>query len=242
LITELLEFNRIVGFTGNYGSGKTELAINFALYHSTLNKTFIVDLDIVNPYFRCREAKVLMNASGIEVVIPEGENVYADLPIIVPQIKGVIERVEGSVVLDIGGDDVGARVLSHLTDSLEQDELDLLMVLNANRPNTNEKSGVIKIMREIEKACKFKITGIVCNTHLINLTTKETILDGYELALEVQKETGLPIKFIAIEESIIDKFDENEFDYPIFPIRRFMLSPWETSTVNKELVNAKSAN
>lgn len=237
-----MKFKRIVGITGNYGSGKTEIAINLALYLSNLRKTFIVDLDIVNPYFRCREAKELMHSRGVEVVIPEGDKVYADLPIIVPQIKGVIKRVEGSVILDIGGDDVGARVISHLTDSLKQQDLDLFMVLNANRPHTDKKNGVVKIMREIEEASRYKITGILCNTHLINLTTKETIMNGYELALEVHEETGLPIKFVTIEESILDMFDEKEFDYPIFPIRRFMLSPWETSPVNKELVDAKSAN
>ena len=238
-----LDLKRIVGLTGNYGSGKTELAINLALNIAKQNKkTFILDLDIVNPYFRCREARHLMKAHNIEVIIPEDDKVYADLPIIVPQIKGIIKREEGSVILDIGGDDVGARVLSHLSDSLNQEELDLFMVLNANRPFTEQKKGVIKIMREIEDASHYKITGILSNTHLINLTSKETIINGYKLALEVEETTGLPIKFVAIEERLLDSFTEDEFKYPIFPIKRYMLPPWENDPGEKELVDAKSAD
>jgi MinD-like ATPase involved in chromosome partitioning or flagellar assembly len=238
-----LDFKRIVGLTGNYGSGKTELAINLAISLANQKiKTYILDLDIVNPYFRCREARDLMKSRGINVVIPEGDKVYADLPIIVPQIKGTIKGEDGTVILDIGGDDVGARVISHLTDSIKQEELDLFMVMNANRPFTEKRGGVIDIIKEIEDASKYKITGILCNTHLIELTTRDTIIDGYNLALDVQKETGLPIHFVAIEEKLLGLFSEKEFKCPIFPIRRYMLPPWESSLKSKELVNAKIAD
>jgi len=238
-----LELKRIVGLTGNYGSGKTELAINLALFLATQRKDInIIDLDIVNPYFRCREARELMKSQGIRVIIPEGDQVFADLPIIVPEIKGAVKSKKGTLILDIGGNDVGAKVLSHLSDSLMQDEFDLLMVLNGNRPFTETKDGAIKIMDEIENSSKFKITGILCNTHLIEFTTRETIMDGYKLACEVKEATGLPIIFVAIEEKIVSLFDEGDFDHPIFPVKRYMLPPWGDSKESKEYADAKSAN
>jgi hypothetical protein len=238
-----LDFKRIIGFTGNYGSGKTEIAVNYTiLCADNKKKTYILDLDIVNPYFRCREARDLMTSLGINVVIPEGDKVHADLPIIVPQIKGTIKREDGNVILDIGGDDIGARVLSHLSGTLLQEELDLLMVLNGNRPFTDQVSGAVKMIHEIEAASSFKITGIVSNTHLINLTTKDTVLDGYKLALDVEAKTRIPIKFVSIEEKILHHFTGAEFSHPIFPIKRMMLPPWDTDMMNKEQFNAKSNN
>jgi len=110
--TDFLSNDRLVMVVGNYGSGKTEIAVNIAIEMAQMGMSVsIADLDIVNPYFRCREAQALMEAHGIRVVVPPGSQAAADLPIIVPQIKGMLRPSEGTVSLfDVGGDPGGARL------------------------------------------------------------------------------------------------------------------------------------
>ena len=117
-VTPELPKNHVILFTGNYGSGKTEVAVNYASWLAREGKRVqIADLDLVNPYFRVREAREPLEKLGIEVVAPAGDYHSADLPILLPQVKGLIEHPKGYTILDVGGDNVGATVLSALTTS-----------------------------------------------------------------------------------------------------------------------------
>ena len=135
-------------FTGNYGSGKTEVSVNFTLgLASREPEVSIVDLDVVNPYFRCREAIQPMEEAGIKVIVPRGETFASELPIILPEVKGAMARDTGRLVLDVGGDDVGARVLASFGPVLRSERADLIMVLNARRPFTDTVDGALRIIR-----------------------------------------------------------------------------------------------
>jgi hypothetical protein len=227
---------RIIIFAGAYGSGKTEVAVNYALYLASSGDSHvsIADLDIVNPYFRSREAAVEMEAHGVNVIMPHGDHCSADLPIILPEIKGIIERSDGPVVLDVGGDDLGARVLSSLADSFAPGEYEFLMVLNGSRPFTSDVSGSIKMIREIEKSARLKFTGIVSNTHLIGETTTRTIIDGYNLAREVARKTGIPVVFVSAMEEIVSQLNPGTVTTPVLPLSRRMLKPWEQRSGSTE--------
>ncbi len=128
---------------GGFGSGTSEVAVNLAVYLRTLGPepVAIADLDIINPYFRSRQAADQLRKLGITPINPSGSHAYADLPIVLPEIKGAIRRKEGWLVLDVGGDDDGARLLSSMADAFEVNGYDMLLVLNANRPFKADLAG-----------------------------------------------------------------------------------------------------
>lgn len=215
---------------GGYGSGKTEIAVNLSRYlaNTTSGKVAIADLDIVNPYFRSREANQALEALGVRCINPTGGEFYADLPIILPEIKGAIERRDELLVLDVGGDDAGARVLGSLADSFEAGAYEMMIVLNGNRPFTADVDGCMKMIGEIEQSSRLKFTGIISNTHLLEETTARTVLDGLELAQEVSSRTGLPVRFLAGLGTLLGTSEFDDVDLPMLPLQRLLLKPWES--------------
>ena len=228
---EYLPEEPIVLIVGNYGSGKTEVAVNLAIRLSAQQDVSIADLDIVNPYFRCREAREEMEGHGIRVINPEGEYVAADLPIILPEIRGAVRGGKGTLIFDVGGDDVGARVLSSLADVFVDRPYIMLQILNAKRPFTHTAEGCLKIGREIEAASRLRVTGLVSNTHLLEETDAETILEGLRLAREVGAGAALPVSFVTANESLRGGFDAAEAGCPVLWIKRRMLPPWKLKSM-----------
>ncbi len=219
----------ILIIVGGYGSGKSEVAVNLARYlaENFSDNVSIADLDIVNPYFRSREAEEALKAINVTSLIPRGSYKYADLPILIPDVKGAIEQHAGKVVLDVGGDDVGARILSSLADAFEAGKYELLLVLNKNRPFTGDVPSCVKLMNDIEASSRLKLTGIISNTHLMTETTPETVLEGLELSRAVSKQTGKPIVFLSAERGILEKIDPRAVDVPVLELHRMLLKPWE---------------
>jgi len=222
-----LDLKPVVLFIGNYGSGKTEVSVNFAVNRRAAGQQVqIADLDVVNPYFRSREVRDLLEAKGIEVILPDQQLMNADLPIVVPQIRGLIKQPKGTAILDVGGDDVGATVLGSLHDELSTSPHDMLQVVNISRPFTETADDTLIITREIEAAGRLKVTGIIGNSHLMDHTTVETIYRGYEYTMQVANSLNLPVRFITCEARLMDELRTEEFDCPVLPIERQMLPPW----------------
>lgn len=229
-MSESLEYfldQRLLLIVGNYGSGKTEVAVNLAIHLSNQGPISIVDLDIVNPYFRCREARQEMEGFGIRVINPEGDYFAADLPIILPEIRGAVLQDNGTLILDVGGDDVGARVLSSLADVFTDRPYCMLQVVNAKRPFTGTVDGCLKIRSEIEAASRLRITGLVSNSHLLEETDSRTVLDGFSLARKVGERAGLPISFVTANEDLRDELSIDQLGCPVLWIKRRMLPPWK---------------
>jgi len=218
---------RVTLFTGNFGSGKTEVAVNYSRALADQQKTVrLVDLDIVNPYFRSREATDALDPQWIEVISPKEENFWADLPIILPEIRGIIQRSDHRAVLDVGGDDVGARVLSSFADLFKKDEYMVLMVLNKNRPFTDTPEGCVKMIKDIKQASRLTVGGLVSNTHLMEETTVDMILDGVKMAKEVSGKTGIPLVMVSVEKKFLRALKNHKLKYPVLPMERIMLPPW----------------
>ncbi len=221
---------RVIIFTGAYGSGKTEVSVNFTMGLAGREPELaMVDLDIVNPYFRCREAVEPMEAAGIQVIVPRGETFASELPIILPEVKGAMTRTTGRLVLDVGGDDVGARVLASFGPALRGDQVDLLLVLNGRRPFTDTVAGALRIIREIEGASRLRVTGLVSNTHLMDETTVEMVREGVELAEAVGAEIGAGVRFVAAMDEVARAYQEAPGGgppLPVMPMVRRMLPPW----------------
>ncbi len=219
---------RLVMIVGNYGSGKTEVAVNLCLQLAQAGRRVqIADLDIVNPYFRCREARALMEQHGIRVVVPPGAQAWADLPIILPEIRGLLHPPEGTItIFDVGGDEAGARALASLRTSVGEGEYELWQVINAKRPFTDTVDGCLAMRHAIDDSSRLSITGLLVNAHLIDQTTTETVLDGWRLAQAVAAGASLPVRAVAVMAHLADAPELRVMDAPLLRLERHMLPPW----------------
>lgn len=218
--------NRIRIIIGHYGSGKTEFSINYAMKLSQMDKKVaLVDLDVVNLYFRSREKAEFLESQGIKVI---GSSIKAnalDIPAISADVLTAFQDTKYDAILDIGGDPAGARTLGRYHEYLYEGNYDMFFVLNANRPETQTVDKVIEYMKNIEETSRAKITGIVSNTHLLKSTTVEDVLRGYKLATEVEEASGIPLRYISVLENLVPEIPEDLQD-KIFPVNLYMREEW----------------
>ncbi|MFC1828526.1 cobalamin biosynthesis protein CbiA [Thermodesulfobacteriota bacterium] len=218
----------IVVIVGNFGSGKTEVAINLAVNRKLAGLDVrLADLDLVNPYFRTREARKALGELGIEVVLPPDEYLQADLPVLSPMVSGMIRQPSQLTLLDAGGDDVGATVLASLSDSLRGKDVNMFQVVNPFRPFTETVSGCLKIREEIEGAAKMTINGIIGNANLIDETTVDDLYRGYDFIQDLSSTSGLPVKFITAVTDLLPRLDKNRISCDILKIERQLVPPWK---------------
>lgn len=223
-----IELKGVVIIVGNYGSGKTEVAINLAAYHKHAGMNVrIADLDVVNPYFRTREAKGQLADLGIEVVLPPEQYLQADLPILSPEVAGMIRKPGQLTLLDAGGDDAGVTILAALENELNKISPRVLMVVNPLRPFTETREGCLKIRDAIETASKLTVTGIVGNANLIDETVPDDIYNGYSFVRDLSEHSGLPLEFITVTRALMPSVDLHRFACPVLPIDRQMVPPWQ---------------
>ena len=223
-----IDFKGIVVIVGNYGSGKTEVSINLAVNRNRSGiDVRIADLDLVNPYFRTREARGLFSKLGIDLVLPPEKYLQADLPVLSPAISGMIRRPGQLALIDAGGDDVGATVLASLADSLKGKPVKMLQAVNPFRPFTDTVKGCLKIRDEIENASKLVINGIVGNANMIDETTVEHIYKGYDFVRTLSEKSGLPLEFITVAKNLMPQIDIKRFSCPVLTIARQLVPPWK---------------
>jgi len=214
-------------FVGHYGSGKTEIALNAALELAGSGSSLaLADLDVVKPYFRSRSARAILDAAGIELLAPTGANVHSDLPIIVPQIRSHLRQDHSRLIMDVGGDDVGARVLGSLSDVIPRADTDCVLVLNFRRPGTPDPQNAVTVIREIEAVGRLPVSGLISNTHLMDETTPEVVVDGYRRALETARLADVPLVAVTVADGLIEELDESKFECPVVAMRRIVLPPF----------------
>ncbi len=225
----------IVIISGNYGSGKTEVAINLAGYRKQQGiDVRMADLDIVNPYFRTREARKQLAELGIEVVLPPEQYMQADLPILSRSVSGLIRNPSALTILDVGGNNVGAMVLAALADSFQSVPYTMLQVVNPFRPLTRSLEGVLKMKQEIEKASRLTISGWIGNANLIDESSMESVLTGYAFMKKLSESTGLPLTFITAPAYLLPDLKPEAFSCPILPIKRQLVPPWKQAVRLRE--------
>lgn len=222
----------IIIIVGNYGSGKTEISINLAVNRKLAGiDVSVADLDLVNPYFRAREARKQLSELGIGIILPSDKYLQADLPILTPAVAGLIRKPSKLTILDVGGDKVGATVLAALADALDGKRYRMLQVINPFRPFTETLKGCLKMKDEIEKASRMSISGIIGNANLIDETTVDVIYEGYAFVSSVSGETGLPLEFITVSSRFSDEIDMKRFSCPVLKLHRQLVPPWKKAAV-----------
>lgn len=217
---------------GHFGAGKTEIAVNLAFgWQARGQQVSVIDLDLVKPYFRSRLLREDMQAKGIALVVPENDRFYADLPILVPEARGAVGQAVAThrrIIMDVGGSDVGARVLGALPGLSDPALTDVLFVVNGNRPFAESPAAVIAMLRDIERVSRLRVTGLVANTHLMEESTPEIVAAGLSLADEVFAGTGIPVRFAAMLERLGDGVETlNHRHLPWLPLTRLITTPLE---------------
>lgn len=216
--------HRLTLVTGHYGTGKTEFSVNLALALAEAGeRTALADLDIVNPYFRSRERRELLEAAGVRLIATSQALADADVPALPAELHALLEDRTVRGVLDIGGDPSGARVLARYRPRIVKEDYRLLYVVNAARPEVRTAERSAEVLRAIETVTGLACTGLVNNTHLCGETTAEDIREGAALAEEVSRLTGIPVACHAAE----SRFREALKDLYPFPMEIRMKKPWE---------------
>ncbi len=213
---------RIIILVGHFGSGKSELALHFALdrVHKDTRAPALVDLDIVKPYFRTRDGKDLLTRAGVRLIAPRGEAAYADLPIIVPQVRGVCQDPAQPVVMDAGGDDTGSRVIGSLRDVLPDEQTSMLLVVNFRRPLSPDVESALGMAEKIAAAAGRPVDGVISNTHLMDQTTEGIVLEGLELARETARRLEVEVAAVAVEERLAPALEKRRLEVPLISINR----------------------
>ncbi len=181
-------------FTGHFGSGKTEVALNFAKKNARAGKKVtIVDLDIVNPYFRTADAKKILEENSIKLIASEFATSNLDMPTVAPEVMSAFCASDGVVIFDVGGDEDGAYALGQYNRFFENKNYKMYLVVNTKRPMTKTAEELVDMARAIEYASRLSFTGIVNNTNLGKITDEDTLLSDYDQIKKLSQTTKIPI-------------------------------------------------
>ena len=199
-----MEYKRLTLVCGHYGSGKTNVAVNFAFdLKKQYSNTAIADLDIVNPYFRTKDSREELAKAGIELICSEYAGTNIDIPAMPQQMYSITDDRTQRVIIDVGGDDRGALALGRLAPAITaENDYEMLLVINCYRPLTRDAAATVEVMREIEYAGGIPFTAIVNNSNLGEETTREDILASFEYAGEVSRLSSLPIKCTTVHDTV----------------------------------------
>jgi len=204
-----MEHKRLTLFAGHYGSGKTNIAVNYALLLAGEGKKVcIADLDIVNPYFRTKDSAARLEAAGVELISPQFANTNVDLPALPAEAYRLVQDRSSYAIMDIGGDDRGAYALGRYVPAiLEENNYRMVFVANCYRPLTRTPEEAMEVMAEIEAACGLKFTDIVNNSNLAAETTPETVLQSVPYMERLSELSGLPIFATTAERTVAAKLE-----------------------------------
>ena len=190
-----MEHKRLTLFAGHYGSGKTNIAVNYALHLAKEgNPVCLADLDIVNPYFRTKDSANELEAAGVHLISPQFANTNVDLPALPAEAYRLVTDKNTYGIMDIGGDDRGAYALGRYVPAIvAENNYRMAFVANCYRPLTRTPEDALEVMREIEAACSLEFTCIVGNSILGTETTPQTVLDSVAYTEALSQLSGLPI-------------------------------------------------
>jgi hypothetical protein len=214
--------SQIAIFAGRFGSGKTEVALNYAV---ALRKRgldpYLVDLDIITPYFRTRDRVAEMASLGVQVLGPSPVGRYLHVPALNPQIQGAIEQRARPVVIDLGGDEQGARALAMYASQIRSCAYATHLIVNPYRPFMDTVSGIERAVQEITHSARVPVTDLVSNPNLMSQSSPEVFTRGHRVVERASQRLGLPIAFAVASEALSAQLDRARLDVKLLVIHRY---------------------
>ena len=223
---------RIMVVTGHYGSGKTEFSVSLALMLAKRGfgpyaHLALADLDIINPYFRSRERRALLEAAGVPVYgSAYGHEVTAEIPELSASIRAPLEDRDCRTIVDLGGNDSGAIVLNQFSQNFDPQDSLFLMVVNANRPETRDVAGALYHMEAIERTTGRRVEGLINNTHLLRETDAACVEKGHRLCQALCAETGCFLWCDCYPGGVVPREElEGKYEH-LMPLGLYMRPTW----------------
>ena len=224
---------RITIFAGHYGSGKTTLAVNYALALAKDRRPVagaaqvaLCDLDIVNPYFRTADYAALLQEGGVDLISSSHANTNAEVPALPAEALRVFDDPRLTSVIDLGGDDIGATALGRYTQRMRE-PADFWMVVNLCRPMTRDAESLRAVRREIEAAARLPFTGLVNSTNLGPETTAVTIQESLPVVRQLARELGLPLVMTAARQDLAEQLRLTDEDGALFSVVCYKKEQWK---------------
>ena len=229
---------QIIVLIGNYGSGKTEIALNLAVNAAGKGlNTLVIDLDKVNDYFRMSDRVELLTDRNINVVSPTfaGKGVTPS-----SMSSAVASAFDGDwdyVVFDVGGDAAGSLSLGRYnTDfsALQPGQLHVYDIVNVFRPMSGTPEKILDLKEEMEGFARLQVTGFVNNANLLNYASADDLRRGYDVLRETSLMSGIPIVHTTgrreyLEAFLADGRDPQFIGEPI-ALQTYMHRSWEAFT------------
>lgn len=190
-------------FAGGFGSGKSEIAVNFAIdMASKSNGTVLADLDLVNPFFASRDAREKLARKNVKLIAPGGDLAYGDVPNLPAEIIALMKQ-DNDMLIDLAGDEVGSLVIGYLNKLVVQrGNYEFYLVINPYRPFARELGSLMELRELLESAGLVKFTGVISNPNMVEETDLDVVLKGHRRVVEFAVELGLPVKYLTVDESL----------------------------------------
>lgn len=212
-------------FTGAFGSGKTEVAINYARAAHTQGRSVVLaDCDIVTPYFRVGDHRAALARQGLRIIAAPGDLASFELPAVSPELTGALSHPKAHVVLDVGGDPAGARFLAGYSEAIAAPGYDMWLVVNPFRPATSDPEVVATQTREIEAQSRLRFTGLVANPHLGPATQPDDLRRGLAEIRQAAARLDLAVVLLAVEKAL--SAEAAELGLPVLPLHLTVRLPW----------------
>ncbi|MDO9578179.1 MAG: hypothetical protein Q7J16_09865 [Candidatus Cloacimonadales bacterium] len=220
--------NKLIIVIGAYGSGKSEYSINLAKEYKLVGENVIlVDMDVVNPYFRSRDVREKFENEGIEVIAPEGVFKHADLPMLSPRIMGSVQNMESTVILDVGGDPAGCRTLARYVENAKKRGYEMHLVINTKRPFTSNEAEIKTMLHMLEGSSNLRITEFICNANLMEFTDQEVVENGIKIIENVAKELDKKFEKYLVLQTYDDIIPPDLLGKKKHVMKYFLNKPWE---------------